>query len=81
MPYALSGAVRLQESGMWTHLIVAGVLAVTSVLPAFAQSSPYPNKLIRWVVPFAPGGGTDVIARPIMLGTLGTRVSETACRR
>src|SRR5476649_1423714 len=34
---------------------------------ALAQTGSYPNKVVRWVVPYAAGGGTDVVARPIAL--------------
>ena len=52
---------------MWVRLKLAGLLTLTSVSPLLAQGDGYPNKPIRWVVPYAAGGGTDVIMRPIAL--------------
>jgi tripartite-type tricarboxylate transporter receptor subunit TctC len=41
------------------------VLAMLSVLPLVAAGADYPVKPVRLVVPFAPGGGNDVLARLI----------------
>lgn len=42
--------------------LLAGVVSFTAVA-ALAQSTDYPNKPVRIVVPFAAGGSTDVVAR------------------
>ena len=43
-------------------------------LPAAAQSD-YPNRPIRWIVPYTPGGTTDILAR-IMGQWLSTRLGQ-----
>ncbi len=53
----------------------AGVVALAAMPSAFAQA--YPNKPIRFIVGFAPGGAVDIIARALgqhMTSTLGQSV-------
>ena len=44
------------------HRICAALLALAA---AMASAQTYPNKVIRIIVPYPPGGGADITARPI----------------
>ena len=55
------------------------MLATALLLPAtsLAQAQNWPNRSIRWISPFAPGGGADITSRAIaqrLTTTLGQQV-------
>ena len=56
---------------VFVRRLCALALLATFALNAFAQPVPYPNKPVKIIVPFAPGGGSDFIAR-----LLSQRLSE-----
>lgn len=56
--------------------VIAGLLLVAP-LAVSAQSTDYPNKPIRLIIPFPPGGGTDLVSRtmqPALNAALGQQV-------
>lgn len=53
-------------------LMLKAACAALALSATFAAAADYPNKTIKWVVPFPPGGAMDVMAR-----TLGEKLSQS----
>ena len=68
-PYARRLATRLAV------LTVTFFPALFTAVPAVAAEDAFPNRTIRWVVPYPPGGTTDILAR-IMAQRLSERTGQ-----
>jgi tripartite-type tricarboxylate transporter receptor subunit TctC len=55
-----------------TTFVVAGLLVTFAASSIEAAESPYPNRPIRFIVPFAAGGPSDILARFV-----GQKLSES----
>ena len=60
-----------------TRMLAAGAFAVLALLPAALLAQPYPSKPVTMIVPYPPGGATDIIGRVLaqkLSGALGQQV-------
>ncbi|TMG95659.1 MAG: tripartite tricarboxylate transporter substrate binding protein [Betaproteobacteria bacterium] len=63
---AASRRVRAFDPLRAVRYLVLAVVALLLPLPAAAQSpDPYPSRPVKLLIPYAPGGATDIIARHI----------------
>lgn len=59
------------------RLFFTAFLALIALLASTVQAAEYPNRTIKMVIPFAPGGGSDVLGRVLaekMSGELGVSI-------
>jgi tripartite-type tricarboxylate transporter receptor subunit TctC len=65
----------VRTRGTWRGLaLAAAALAAMLAAPA-AEAQPYPNKPVKVIVPFAAGGGTDVLTR-VWSEAIGKRLNQ-----
>src|SRR5262245_27193164 len=54
---------RPQRESIKLKVIVLGLAAIVTAGASFAQTSGYPNRPVKMIAPFAPGGPVDAVAR------------------
>src|SRR5215213_2034226 len=53
------------------HKVIGWFFAIACFVPALVVAQPYPSKPIKFIVPYPPGGNTDIVGR-----TFAQKLSE-----
>src|SRR5260221_10391728 len=69
------GKLNFTNRMMRRALLIAGALVLTLPAVANAQAPWQPTKPIKLIVPFAPGGSNDIIAR-VLATKLGAQLGQ-----
>ncbi len=62
----------LHKTGAWCATAAVSLMLLVSAISSVAAAQAYPQRALRLVVPFAPGGSTDTLARIV-----GQRLTES----
>jgi tripartite-type tricarboxylate transporter receptor subunit TctC len=69
--------MRMLKPNIHYAALLSSIVIAALPASAAAQGDPWPVKPLRWIVPFPPGGSTDIIARflgPKLAESLGQQV-------
>src|SRR5690242_3836824 len=61
---------------MFSRRSAALAISLAALFPTFALAQDFPTRSIRFIVPYAAGGGTDAIAR-VFAQVLGEKLGQT----
>ncbi len=63
MPGMKPGMTWDREEPMSARALILGAAVAAFASPAFSQPAPYPTRNIEIIVPYGPGGSTDIVGR------------------
>ena len=71
-----SSWIRATLTATFTATLAATVTTALLTLAAAALAQPYPNKPVRVIIPFPPGGTLDTVGR-MLAQKLGEQMGQT----